>query len=226
MVQSQGERRRYVTPSRQPRVGLVPIITTSPEKSLAALRLARRNKVEDFKKKTNYYETRELLERYEDSPSTGVPPARPIDNMLSRRQSQLPATPVTPQRVAPAVPPNLPANLHNPPISPGLQSQLSRMYPKMASCSYIPMHILLLCRVPTTASLASAQALVRQACRCASRRRWATRERCSVTLCPNLSKVFRSQRPRERRHVGRRTYARSSAFMYTVSMLTIIIPAG
>ncbi|KAI0278391.1 hypothetical protein BGY98DRAFT_1089567 [Russula aff. rugulosa BPL654] len=46
------------------------------EKSLAALKQARRNKVEDFKKRTNYYETRELLERYEDSPSTGRQLAR------------------------------------------------------------------------------------------------------------------------------------------------------
>ncbi|KAF8469261.1 hypothetical protein DFH94DRAFT_795843 [Russula ochroleuca] len=93
------------------------------EKSLAALKLARRNKVEDFKKRTNYYETRELLERYEDGPSTGVPPARPIDDMSSRRQSQLLATP---QRAAPATAPNTPTNLRNPPISPGLQSQLTQ----------------------------------------------------------------------------------------------------
>lgn len=134
MVQSQGERRRYVSPLPSATCRPRAHCHYFPEKSLAALRLARRNKVEDFKKKTNYYETRELLERYEDSPSTGVP-ARPID-MSSRRQSQLPATPVTPQRAAPAAPPNPPANLRNPPISPGLQSQLSRMYLKMASCSY------------------------------------------------------------------------------------------
>jgi len=92
------------------------------EKSLAALKLARRNKVEDFKKKTNYYETRELLERYEDVPFTGPPSALPIDDKASRRQSQLL---VTPQRAVPAVPQNTPANLHNPPVSPGLQSQLA-----------------------------------------------------------------------------------------------------
>jgi len=94
------------------------------EKSLAALKQARRNKVEDFKKKTNYYETRELLERYEDSPSTGVPLARPIDDSSSRRQSQL--FPATPQRVVSAAPPNTPANLRNQPISPGLQRQLAQ----------------------------------------------------------------------------------------------------
>ena len=125
MVQSQGERRRYVAP--------LPSATCTPrahchyfsEKSLTALKLARRNKVEDFKKKTNYYETRELLERYEDGPSNGPPSARPIDDTSSRRQSQLL---VTPQRAVPAVPPNTPPNLRIPSISPGLQSQLSRKY--------------------------------------------------------------------------------------------------
>ena len=102
------------------------------EKSLAALKQARRNKVEDFKKRTNYYETRELLERYEDGPSTpGVPFARPIDDPSSRRQSQL--FPATPQRAVSAVPPNTPANLRNQPISPGLQRQLARTYPMSRS---------------------------------------------------------------------------------------------
>lgn len=97
------------------------------EKSLAALKQARRNKVEDFKKRTNYYETRELLERYEDRPSTGFPLARPIDDPSSRRQSQL--FPATPQRAVSVVPPNTPntpVNLRNQPISPGLQRQLAQ----------------------------------------------------------------------------------------------------
>lgn len=96
------------------------------EKSLAALKQARRSKVEEFKKKTNYYETRELLERYEDGSSTGIPFARPIDDPSSRRQSQL--FPATPQRAVPAVPQNTPANLRNQSISPGLQRQLTRTY--------------------------------------------------------------------------------------------------
>ncbi|KAH9959963.1 hypothetical protein BC827DRAFT_1210322 [Russula dissimulans] len=91
------------------------------EKSLATLKLARRNKVEEFKKKTNYYETRELVERYEETPSAG--PSRPIDDPSSRRQSQQFLT--TPQRVVPAVPPNTPANLRTP-ISPGLPNQLTQ----------------------------------------------------------------------------------------------------
>jgi endoplasmic reticulum junction formation protein lunapark len=130
MVQSQGERRRSValllSATRRPRADLHHF----SEKSLAALKQARRNKVEDFKKKTNYYETRELLERYEDS-STGVPLARPIDDPSSRRQSQL--FPVTPQRAVSVVPPNTPVNLRNQPISPGLQRQLARTYPRSRS---------------------------------------------------------------------------------------------
>lgn len=91
------------------------------EKSLVALKLARRNKVEDIKKKTNYYETRDLLERYEDGPSKGMPPSWPRNGPVARVQPQQP--PSTPQRTAPAVPPNTPANPPTP-ISPGLQSQL------------------------------------------------------------------------------------------------------
>jgi len=92
------------------------------EKSLAVLKLARRNKVEEIKKKTNYYETRELLERYEDGTLTRAP-AGPKNGPSSRLQPQQP--PVTPQRATPAVPPNTPANLRTP-ISPGLQSQLAQ----------------------------------------------------------------------------------------------------
>jgi hypothetical protein len=132
MVQSQGERRRSValllSATRRPRADLHHF----SEKSLAALRQARRIKVEDFKKRTNYYETRELLERYEDNPSTsGVPVVRPIDDPPSRRQSQL--FPATPQRAVSAVPQNTPVNPRNQPISPGLQRQLARTYPRSRS---------------------------------------------------------------------------------------------
>jgi len=94
------------------------------EKSLATLKLARRNKVEEYKKRTNYYETRELVERYEEGPSTG--PSRPNDDPPSRLQPQ--QLLVTPQRAVPAAPPNTPANLRTP-STPGLQNQLARMSP-------------------------------------------------------------------------------------------------
>jgi hypothetical protein len=97
------------------------------EKSLAALRLERRSKVEDFKRRTNYYETRELLERYEDGQRDSVgPAARPIDSPSSRHQLQ--QLPATPQRAVPAAPPNTPANIRTS-ISPALQSQLTRTSP-------------------------------------------------------------------------------------------------
>ena len=159
MVQSQGERRRYValllSATRWPRADL-PYFS---EKSLAALKQARRSKVEDFKKKTNYYETRELLERYEDNP-IGDPIARPIDDPSSRRHSQL--FPATPQRAVPAVTLNSPANLRNQPISPGLQRQPARTYLRSRSYSYLSLHMhrTLLSRNPTTASTAPTQALV------------------------------------------------------------------
>jgi hypothetical protein len=159
MVQSQRERRRSValplSATRRPRAD----VHHFSEKSLAALKQARRNKVEDFKKRTNYYETRELLERYEDSASTGVPLTRPIDDPSSRRQSQL--FPVTPQRVVSAIPPSTPVNLRNQPISPGLQRQLARAYPSTHSQSCLFTYTLdLPCRNPTAAAPAPAQALV------------------------------------------------------------------
>ncbi|KAN0136697.1 putative integral membrane metal-binding protein (DUF2296) domain containing protein [Lactarius tabidus] len=98
------------------------------EKSLAALKLARRSKVEEIKKKTNYYETRDLLERYEDGPSKGSFPAWPRNGPVARFPPQ--QAPSTPQRAAPAAPPNTPANLPTTPISPGLQSQLVQRTPQ------------------------------------------------------------------------------------------------
>ncbi|KAH9970245.1 hypothetical protein BGW80DRAFT_1333111 [Lactifluus volemus] len=87
---------------------------SAEEKSLAALKLARRKKVQEIKKMTNYDETRELLERYEDGPKGG--------RVVSPSTSALP---VTPQRAVSAVPANTPANLRTP-ISPGLESQLAQ----------------------------------------------------------------------------------------------------
>jgi len=98
------------------------------EKSLATLKLSRRNKVEEIKKKTNYYETRDLLERYEDGPARGLSPAWPKNGPVGRVQHQQP--PSTPQRATPAVPPNTPASSLATPISPGLQNQLVARTPQ------------------------------------------------------------------------------------------------
>ena len=123
MVQPQRGRRGLVctqaTP--KPRVHFDFFLFFS-EKSLTELKLTRRKKVEEIKKSTNYYATRDLLERYEDGPLNGLSSAWPKNGPVSPVQPQQP--PSTPQRQAPAVPPNTPANLLTTPISPGLQSQL------------------------------------------------------------------------------------------------------
>lgn len=115
---------QYAMATPKPRVYVVFVHVFSflSEKSLATLKLARRNKVEEIKKKTNYYQTRDLLERYEDGPSKGSSPAWPKNGPVARFPPQQP--PSTPQRAAPAAPPNTPANFPTTPISPGLQSQL------------------------------------------------------------------------------------------------------
>ena len=85
----------------------------------------RRDKVEEIKKKTNYYSTRDLIQRY-DEPS----PTTPLRSRVNPGQS----LPVTPQRQP------FPNNTHlngNPPgVNPALQAQLSRAstLPPFTSC--------------------------------------------------------------------------------------------
>ena len=156
MVQSQRERRRYatqLTATHTPRAHHS--LQYFSEKSLAELKLARRNKVEDFKKRTNYYETRELLERYEDGASAGAT-SRPTDSPSSRLQPQ--QLPVTPQRAVPSAPPNTPANIRTS-ISPGMQSQLTRVSPSLPPVCAIHL-ICLPSSYPAAAPPSPAQALV------------------------------------------------------------------
>lgn len=61
----------------------------SVEKTLQALLKQQRTKVEEIKKKTNYYTTRELLQRYDEG--------SPSNSPLSKGRTQ----PVTPQRPPP-----------------------------------------------------------------------------------------------------------------------------
>ncbi|THH09344.1 hypothetical protein EW146_g8711 [Bondarzewia mesenterica] len=68
-------------------------IGDAEEKTLKALYKEQRSKVEDIKKKTNYYSTRNLIERYEDGPAV-EPPLR----QRSAFSHQDPQLPVTPQR--------------------------------------------------------------------------------------------------------------------------------
>ncbi|KAG6908095.1 hypothetical protein DXG01_006186 [Tephrocybe rancida] len=60
------------------------------EKTLQLLLKQQRTKVEEIKKKTNYYSTRDLLQRYDDSPG------------LRQRSVPAPTQPSTPQRLFPA----------------------------------------------------------------------------------------------------------------------------
>ncbi|KAI0041960.1 hypothetical protein FA95DRAFT_1500719 [Auriscalpium vulgare] len=101
-------------------------IGDAEEKSLKKLYAEQRTKVEEIKKKTNYYSTRNLIEKYDEGsplrPSKGPAPA-PAPKSL----------PVTPQR-GPNTPGKLavkgPPTTLQTPVPPGLQSQLSPATPQ------------------------------------------------------------------------------------------------
>ncbi|KAH9931197.1 hypothetical protein B0H21DRAFT_761142 [Amylocystis lapponica] len=88
------------------------------EKLLVILRKQQREKIEQIKKQTNYYTTRNLLERYDDGPSAIAP-----DSPLRRRVPPQ-GVPMTPQR-PPSQTPQNPNMLAPAPFSPSLQQQLS-----------------------------------------------------------------------------------------------------
>lgn len=96
------------------------------EQHLVTLRKQQREKIEEIKKKTNYYTTRTLIERYgEATPGPGT------EASLRRR---------VPAQANPSTPPKLPSQLQQGPqgaipqtpvrangqLPPGLQQQLSR----------------------------------------------------------------------------------------------------
>ncbi|KAH9836290.1 uncharacterized protein C8Q71DRAFT_797080 [Rhodofomes roseus] len=88
------------------------------EKALIALRKKQREKIEEVKNKTNYYSTRNLIERYDDGPRP-VTPGTPQRPQIPQQQQRLPQTPARPaQQLNPQTP--APA-----PMSPSLQQQLS-----------------------------------------------------------------------------------------------------
>ena len=74
----------------------------------------RREKVEEIKKKTNYYSTRDLIQRYDE-----ISPATPLQPRVNPVQS----LPVTPQQQQP-FPNNI--NTNGKAVNPALQAQLSR----------------------------------------------------------------------------------------------------
>lgn len=72
------------------------------EKQLVSLRKRQREKIEEIKKKTNYYSTRTLIERYDDGPGSETPLRRRFPVQVA------PGTPVaTPQRPPVPQPPKL-----------------------------------------------------------------------------------------------------------------------
>jgi hypothetical protein len=73
----------------------------------------RRDKVEEIKKKTNYYSTRDLIQRYDEGS-----PATPLRPRVNPGQP----LPVTPQQR----PPQNNVNTNTKAVNPALQAQLSR----------------------------------------------------------------------------------------------------
>ncbi|KDQ54254.1 hypothetical protein JAAARDRAFT_38419 [Jaapia argillacea MUCL 33604] len=76
------------------------------EKTLKVLRKQQRDKVEEIKKKTNYYTTRNLIERYDDvssSTSSSPGPGTPLRkrNVGGTPGPQAPSTPMAPRPLAP-----------------------------------------------------------------------------------------------------------------------------
>jgi len=94
------------------------ILPPSAEKSLKELMKKRRDKVEEIKKKTNYYTTRDLIQKYDES----SPSATPLRPRFPPNQ----APPTTPQRPAINAPANGNSLLQTPAPSAALQAHLSR----------------------------------------------------------------------------------------------------
>ena len=85
------------------------------EKTVQKLVKERREKVEEVKKKTNYYSTRDLIQRYDETL-----PTTPLQPRLQPGQS----LPVTPQQQQPF--PNNNPSTNGKALNPALQAQLSR----------------------------------------------------------------------------------------------------
>lgn len=92
------------------------ILLSFPEQALKDLKKQRRDRVEEIKKKTNYYSTRDLLQKYDDA---APPSPSPLRQRFAPGQTPL----ATPQRPPVSIPTN-----GNPQGSTtaGLQAYLSR----------------------------------------------------------------------------------------------------
>ncbi|EMD35678.1 hypothetical protein CERSUDRAFT_66753 [Gelatoporia subvermispora B] len=143
------------------------------EKSLVKLRKEQREKIEEIKKKTNYYSTRNLIERYDDGPANTIPNT-PQPGQLRRRlppqgppSGSAPATPrhplspnsqmPSPQQGSPQLPPNLQQHLSPIPQAP-MPPPRKQWYDKLADA------ILGDDDVASTSAAASRYALICQKC--------------------------------------------------------------
>ncbi|VDB85526.1 unnamed protein product [Peniophora sp. CBMAI 1063] len=99
------------------------------EKALRELSKQQHTKIEEIKKKTNYYQMREMMAKYDETPGSGAP-ASPAPRQPQQPQPQQPL-PATPQRrpIPQQVQQRPIQGSPNPlllqtPLRPGLQSQL------------------------------------------------------------------------------------------------------
>jgi hypothetical protein len=103
----------------------VPRLTTLAEKSLKQLYAVQQAKIEDIKKKTNYYRTRDIIAKYDETPSASPSAPGKGQSPQARPNARQPAMPVTPQRsTGPSVPAGTPQAPQTP-LRPGLQTQLA-----------------------------------------------------------------------------------------------------
>ena len=92
---------------------------TFTEKTLVTLRKQQREKIEEIKKKTNYYTTRNLLDRYDESTSS---PGTPL-----QRRQPIPQTPVKVHQPQPNQKQGQ-AKIQNTPPPPALQTPFARAF--------------------------------------------------------------------------------------------------
>lgn len=117
------------------------------EKTLKVLYKEQRTKIEDIKKKTNYYNTRSLIERYDEGPGasgagsplrqrnvSGAPPGgSPQRGVQGQGQGQ--KMPSTPPRLGQGQGLRQDVLQTPMPLSPGLQTHLTRAYRDLVATS-------------------------------------------------------------------------------------------
>ncbi|POY74800.1 hypothetical protein BMF94_2073 [Rhodotorula taiwanensis] len=105
------------------------------EKSLKSLVKQKQDKVEEIKKKTGYYSTRDLLEKYDEAlrkGPTGSAPSTPAKQASGATRNVLPggvATPATPGRPGVSGTPSTPQNQLRTPGGPNAATPMNPMTP-------------------------------------------------------------------------------------------------